>query len=253
MWTVIAYQEVVPTSEADYAAVLAVPDQHMRVDDDVVYIAALNQIAGVYVGGEATLLHAYLSSPSLRRLALLDLMPIEIVHSPLDGRYMVMMPDSPLPLETNEGLEAFTYSDQAVPADHSQLLVMLSDGIIAPTSGEIFSVEFTATITAVVNTWCNSEITFRQTLPVGRYAIVGAQVQLTDGVFFRFVPIGESHRPGGLCGELKTFLPPKLQRKGGLGVWCEFDQITPPSIECVVNVGAAGTAVTGLLDLIKIG
>lgn len=253
MFTAIAYQEVVPTSAADYAAVLAVPDQHMRVDDDVIYIGDLNQIIGVYCGGEATILHGYLSSPSLRRLALYDIMPLELVHSPINGQLMTLFPNSPLSLEKNEGLEAYTYTDQAVPADHSQVLVLLADGPISPVAGEIFSVEFTATITAAVNQWCNSEITFRQTLPVGRYATVGCHVQLTDGVFFRLVPIGESHRPGGLIGELVNFMPNHLQRLGGLGVWCEFDQITPPSIECVVNVGAAGTAVTGVMDLIKVG
>ncbi|MBA7707215.1 hypothetical protein ES703_116084 [subsurface metagenome] len=73
-----------------------------------------------------------------------------------------------------------------------------------------------------------------------------------DGVAFRFVPIGESHRPGGICCVIDGVQTLDLQRNGGLGVWCEFDQITPPSIEVVNSVMATATAVRMILDLVKI-
>jgi len=252
MHTVIAYQEVKPVDTTPLA-ITGVPDQHMRVDDTVIYMADINQIIGVFCCGHTTLTDAYLASPSLRRLANYAIAPIHSGSPPLGDASFILHPDSPLPLETNEGLEAILTASATVTTVASTVVVFLSDGPVALVSGEIFHVRATATIAATVDVWANAEMTFDDTLPVGAYQIVGARAYVTDGVAFRFVPIGEAYRPGGICSNTLALKTHNLQRNGGLGVWCEFNQITPPSIEVLVDEGASSNDVVIHLDLIKVG
>lgn len=252
MHTLIAYQEAKP-ADTTPVAITAVPDQHMRIDDAIIYMADINQIIAVYVGGHTTLIEAYLASPSLRRLANYAIIPIALVTPPAGDDSFVMHPESPLGLEKNEGLEAIITASATVTTVVTTVGVWLADGPVMPIAGEIFHVRATATIAAAVDTWANAEMTFDDTLPVGRYQIVGAHCFIADGVLFRFVPIGEANRPGGLCANTLNLKSHDLQRNGGLGVWCEFDQITPPSVEVLVDEGASSNDVVLHVDLIKIG
>jgi len=72
-------------------------------------------------------------------------------------------------------------------------------------------------------------------------------------VLFRFVPIGEAFRPGGLGSNLLGIKTIDLQRNGGMGVWCEFDQITPPSVDFLKGIAAGADDPVLHLDLIKVG
>jgi len=235
--------------------IAAVPDQHVRTDGaDIIYMSAINQIIGVFAGGSTLLTGMRLESPSLRRLANYEIQPVGITAEP-DGDVAFMLhPESPLVLEENEGLECIQRVSGNAGAEAVFCVVFLSDGTVSPIHGNIFHVRATATLpAATAYVWQNAEIAFDNPLPVGRYQLMGAHVMTVDGVAFRFVPIGEAHRPGGICNVIDGISSYELQRFGGLGVWCEFDQITPPSIEVVNSVTATGTAVRMVLDLVKIG
>jgi len=251
--TTIAYQEA-GKAAAGEDNIAGVPDQHVRVDGDVIYMSAINQIIGVYAGGSTLITGARLESPSLRRLANYEISPVEAQIEPFGDDAFIMHPLSPLPLEENEGLEALVRVSADASADLGFVAVFLSDGPVMSIEGEIFHVRATATVASVgAQLWENSEITFDETLPVGRYQLVGAEVIMADGMAFRFVPIGEAYRPGGMCITAHGSKSNELQRNGGLGIWCEFDQITPPSIEIISSETATATAVVMILDLIKIG
>jgi len=253
MHTVIAYQEAGKAAAGeDYIA--GVADQHVRVDGDIIYMSEYNQIIGVYAGGSTLITGARLESPSLRRLANYEIAPVDAQIEPTGNDIITLHPESPLPLEQNEGLEAIVRVSADASADLAFVAVLLATGPILPTTGEIFHVRATATVASAANqVWENSEITLDNPLPVGRYALVGADVVMADGMAFRFVPIGEPFRPGGICITAHGVKSHDLQRNGGLGVWCEFDQLTPPSIEIVGSETLVATAVVMILDLIKIG
>lgn len=253
MHTLIAYQEL-GKAAAGEDNVAAVPDQHMRIDGDVIYMSDINKIIAVYGNGSTLLTGMRLESPSLRRLANYEIAPVGITAEP-DGDVAFMMHvGSPLGLEKNEGLECIQRVSGIASAEAVFCAVFLSDGMVTPITGDIFHVRASATLpAAAAYVWQNAEIAFDEPLPVGRYALVGAHVITADGMAFRFVPIGEAYRPGGICCVIAGVKCHELQRNGGLGVWCEFDQITPPSIEVVNSVTATATAVVMILDLIKVG
>ena len=100
-------------------------------------------------------------------------------------------------------------------------------------------------------TWVNGAITLAETLPAGKYQLVGAVLWGINAVAFRFAMVGGTWRPGGIANHDIQTSPQIWQRNGGLGVWGEFSHDTPPSMDLLADT-AASQGVGGCLDLIKI-
>ena len=249
MFTIVSWQES-KAGTTGYLPLNACKDQHVRVTGDIIYVPELNNLLGVYVAGGSIANEGYLSSPSLRRIALLDLRPIQRGVKPSGWESVHLHPLHPIPLESNEGMEIYL-KETTTTSQVRTGVVFLADGAISPILGEIVSVYASATITSVVGEWVNGAITFRQTLPVGRYQIVGARCEGASIIAFRFVFIGGKWRAGGIgCGDCGAH-DVEVQRYGGLGVWGEFDHLTPPTVELLGSVAEAQSPEL-YLDLIKI-
>lgn len=233
--------------------VAAVSDQHVAVSGDRIYVPSLNYLIAEYAAQADGSYHAQLQSPSLRSKTLLDLAVIEQAGYPTGHDAFLPHFASPIELDVNEGIEALINkpADGAVVAT---LLAWLSDGALTPVTGEIITVRVTATITSILGQWVNGALTFSQTLPVGRYAIVGANFTEDGGdlIAFRFVVAGYGWRAGGLSVGTFGSLPNSAQRYGGMGIWAEFDSTTPPTLD-VLAFAAAAQTIVGYVDLIKIG
>ena len=249
MFTVIGGQES-RAGTTGFTPLAGVKDQHVRVDGDTIYIGAMNKLIGAFLAGGTKADEAYLDSPSLRRLCLLDMTPIEAAVNPTANESYMIHPMSPIALESNEGVKLYT-QESDVDVEIRTGFIVIADDALAPVAGEMFTIQANATITSIVGTWVNSALTFRQTLPVGKYKLVGARCKAETGVAFRFVPIGESFRPGGLCVNAVGSKDPYVQRYGGMGEWCEFDQLTPPTVELLAGTAAAQNP-EFYLDLIKV-
>lgn len=250
MFTLIGYNEAVDEVNV-FKNLKGAGDQHVRVVDDKVYIPDFNKLIFSFARG-INLARGRLESPSLRRLSYLYINPIdnEAVTATHPSPVAMYQGESPLPLTINEGLEAKAMS-QGVVATFYTIGVALADAPVRPVAGEIWTVRATATITAEVSMWKNGEIEFDETLPVGRYQVVGAECWGEVGHAFRLVPVGSMYRPGGLCLSNLQVADPPWMRKGGLGVWCEFNTLTPPSLDVLCSTAGAYQFVVHL-DLIKI-
>jgi len=228
--------------------VAALPDQHVTVSGDNIRVPALNQLVGYYALG-TTITLAQLASPQLRRQALLDIDPMDVSAEPGSPPAFGHRMGSPITLETDEDLSALV-AEAAAGAERESVFVWLADGPLASVSGNIFTVRATSATTLTAYTWTNCALTFSQTLPRGRYQVVGASCIATGGVAFRLVFPGYSWRPGGIACDAVSDLPAAGQRNGGWGVWGEFESTSPPTVD-VLSV-SADTAETVYLDLIKI-
>ena len=80
---------------------------------------------------------------------------------------------------------------------------------------------------------------------------MGARAVSPTGVVFRFVPVGESHRPGGICAQAPDENDPDLQRFGGLGNWATFSTIQPPGMEVLSSTVISGVTCQVYIDAIK--
>lgn len=249
MFTTVAFAE-----SLDPAGVMvnlaAVIDQHVKTSGDYITVPSLNQIVGAYACAGTVADEARLVSPALRRTNPYYITPVEGAIAPSVDPLMMYHPESPIVLDVNESLETQHDGDPAA-AEQLATIVWLADGPITPISGEIFTVNAHITLAQVVNSWEFSEITFPDSLPVADYDVVGARLVCSGGIAFRFVPVGEANRPGGVCASAVNAKDPWSQRFGRMGVWFSFNTVQPPGVE-VLGSAAAGSATYELyIDLIK--
>lgn len=256
MFTVVAFDADGNVARATLTELTGEPDDHLRVVGNDIYIPDLNRLIGAYAlhrdadsNGDAS--EVQLTTPSMRAVFLQDIPKIDtqpLEHNPEVG--LNMFPLSPIPLRKDEALNALM-ANSAVATTRAMVGVFLADGVVSPVRGEIRTLRCTTTLTGVAGEWASGNITFGQDLPVGRYQIVGASVWVGGTIgLFRFIPVGGRWRPGGLIKQSFTYGEPDIFRYGNLGVWMEFDQLTPPRLE-VLETNAIDDPVL-YLDLIKI-
>lgn len=251
MWTLVAWYESI-----DGAAVLhnitGVPDPHVTVfNDDIRVPKGMDKIIGrsVLSGADTALTDAILESPTLRRVFnphVGVLVNALVFGNPPES---LMHPLSPLPVTPDENLSVVINSD-ATTAIGEYCLVWFSDGPVLPIQGEIYTMRATAAITLAAGTWVNGPLTFSKDLPAGQYKIVGMRAQGTNLVAARLVFQGYSWRPGVPAVNVLGDRDAKWFRMGRLGDWGEFDQTSPPTLDCL---GVTDTSQIIHLDLIKVG
>jgi len=228
----------------------AIPDQSIRAIGDTITIGELNQLIGEFACLGSTGDEARLISPSLRRVNPLSITPVEQALNPQPDPASMFHPDSPIPLMTNEALEAENNADPAAAEQHT-ILAWLADGVQAAVSGHIYTVNCTCTLAKVAGLWVFSELTFPDSLPVGRYSVVGARAEVSNGIAFRFVPVGAAHRPGSICVGLPNGRDLHSARYGRLGRWFDFDVVQPPGIEILSSAAGASATYDIFIDLLE--
>jgi hypothetical protein len=228
--------------------VAALADQSLQVQgDDLIVPDDLPFLLGYYaVGPNVT--RAQLVSPSMRATWAEEVSAIDVAAIPNSPYNWAFLSDAAIPLNPDEALNALAAEDNAAAA-RATILVWLCDQPPQPLIGmEIRTVRVTGTTTLIANAWTNGTLTFADTLPSGRYALVGARMRSTNLQAFRFNFKGGMYRPGAIGCQVPSDLEDPIFRRGRLGVWGEFQHNTPPSVDFLAN--AADTAQTGELDLV---
>ncbi len=249
MFTLVAFSES-QAADAALNKVNGVPDQHVKVTGTQITVGKLNQLVGEVACIGSTGLEARLVSPSLRRINPYFIQPVDqaLVPSDIPGAYI--HGESPVPLETNETLEA-EEAGAVLAARQVTIGVMLADGPLSPVSGELHTINAEVAVALVVGAWAFAQLTFPDSLPVGSYRVVGARVIAANGVLFRLVPVGESHRPGGTVAQSPANADPYEQRMGRMGEWFSFDTTQPPGIEILASAAVGLATYQVYLDVIK--
>lgn len=250
MHTTIAFAESY-TADGAFQKLSEVPDQHIKTTTEKIYIGDNDHIIGAFVAGGTDALEARLVSPSLRRINPFYVTPIETAIVPTEPISHVFHPESPIKLTPNEALEC-ELKNSGVAAVQVSGVVFLAPGAIPPVHGEIFTVNCAFSGDSALNVWTFSEITFPDSLPVANYRVVGARVVAATGVAFRFVVIGQAHRPGGLVAQAPEDNDPHYQRFGGLGNWFTFSTIQPPGLEMLWSAANGVVDFELYLDVIQV-
>lgn len=250
MFHLAAYYQSVDLG-AVLTAISAVPDQALFTSSNDIRVPKelANIIGAAAATASTTVTAAQLQSPSLRSLVNHDLEPVVgavTFGSPPEGIYF---PQSPIALVPDEALNFYFNTDNAGAAAHYGL-VMLADGPQQEVSAEIFTVRATAAASLSAGLWVNSNLTFTQTLPAGRYQVVGMRARGTNLVAARLVFPGGRFRPGVAALNAIGDTDPYWPRYGRMGVFGEFEHLLPPTVECL---GVTDSAQTILLDLVKVG
>lgn len=207
-----------------------------------------NIIGAIGMANDASFTRAQVQSPSLRVLANLDVEPIVaalVLGSPPEQSFW---PATPVELTPDEAVNFAVASDPAAAVVH-QGLIFLADGPQVPVEGRIFTVRATAAITLAAGLWVNGNLTFSQTLPAGRYQVVGMRARGTNLVAARLVFPEQVARPGVLAVNAVGDLDPYWTRFGRMGVFGEFPHTNPPTLDAF---GVTDAAQIVMLDLLRV-
>jgi hypothetical protein len=242
------FQSVDPASA--FIAINAVPDQVLTVNGvDLRVPKSASMLVGEACAiNDASLVRAQLQSPSLRAFLNRDIEPVTQGKQVAANSRYIYHGDSPIALAPDESLNLFVQSDPAAPAIHYGL-VWLADGALKPVSGPVFSVRWTAAAVLVAGTWVNAPIVFSQVLPAGSYQIVGMRARSANLTAARCVFVGGGYRPGVVASAAIGGADDDRQRYGEMGVFGQFDNTTPPTVDFL---GDTDNAQVGVFDLVKV-
>jgi hypothetical protein len=210
----------------------------------------INKVMAVSgVGG--LLIRAQINSASIR-----DFTPFDC--APINNGAVVAIPaafqdfrSQPLPLLTNEELDAFILNSGAGPTK-TLVAVWFCDGPVTPVKGRVFTVHWTSgNALAAADAWSSITPVLDNGLPSGTFALVGSRLESATGQFHRFIPKGGNpYRPGTFCTQVSTGSIGDQFRYGNCGEWLRFTNTTLPTIEEFAL--AADATQQGYLDLIQV-
>jgi hypothetical protein len=221
------------------------------INNDIQVTAFFSNLAAAYCLG-ATAVNARLVAPSLRKYANHTIFPIDYAATPSTAtpfEYMGFY--NPLPITTGDLLEADV--DTHGSTEYDTIAAWLSQGKIAPCTGQVFTARATMTSTLTAHKWSiASPLVFETTLEEGIYAIVGMAYESATGILARLVFPGVANavRPGCIAQTTVAKQLPLCFRYGRLGVWGLFDAAVLPQIEVLAT--SADTSEEVILDLIKL-
>ena len=235
--------------------IAALQDDHLFTSGDDLRVPTLNQLMALWGGlgsGGAGLMR--LQSPSLRRVNRLVVNPLNgLGDADVETNDPIAWMDlhrNPRMLDVDENLRVIIDSNTTAAA-FQWLFLALGDGNITRPTGEIIQVHSTGATTVTARAWSSVVVTFADTLPEGRYQVVGLRAVGATMVAARFIFKPGTWRPGAPSMDAQGTQGIPLFRNGGLGVWGEFESTTPPDMEVLCDV--ADTTQVFEWDLIKVG
>jgi hypothetical protein len=170
----------------------------------------------------------------------------------------------PIPMPQNQQIQALLTNNLASGTENEYLAWRISTpdwNMNVPGNLWTFVAQATVTVTPVVGSWVESQaITFDQ-LPLGGvYAVIGAQCEGANGMFWRLnfprsrMYLGRKLRPGGVVLGAFGALPPLFSASEfeDLGVWGFFHTFELPTFG-ILGTSASSTTYTLMLKLAFLG
>lgn len=195
---------------------------------------------------------ARINTPSLRNIALPEIYPVKITaengtNPPIQGP---MWGTLRIPQNDEFGVEV---SRAGAGAADCFIGIWYAPGRTPAPGGPVITMRATATIVLTAGTWVAGSLTFDQSLPYGRYAVVGMQATIGDAMLARLAFPGQTqYRPGVPVVEAYgSYVNPQVFRMGNFGLFGTFDSTAQPLLE-VLGHTAGSEACVVLLDLIKV-
>ena len=253
MFTTIAWWQSVNPANA-YVQLAAPFDPTVFVQSPKIMCPLLNNVVLMSTGLETTVQpRSRLVSPSLLTLDRWQICPFNNAAAaavvPLSPPRYMDLRDSPIVLTPGEMLTNEILSNPAA-AQIQWTVICLADGPIKVVAGKIYTVRLTSAVAVTAGAWSAIQPVFDDQLPRGRYQLVGLRGQSATVVALRAIIPGYAWRPGVLGSPNLQDAEFKYTRMGGMGVFGEFEDTAPPSIEWLCN--AADAAQIIFYDLIQV-
>lgn len=230
--------------------IASIVDQSVFTSGDVtrVPVQMPNIVGQAALLDDASAAGAQIQSPSLRAMVNIDIEPVIADATFGNPPEVLFHPLSPISVVADEPITFAVNSNPAAIEEHYGL-VWFGDGPQVPVPGNIFSVGATSALTLAPGVWVNGTLLFSQTLPLGRYTVVGMRARGTNLVAARLVFIGGAFRPGVPAVNAVGDRDVAVFRYGRHGAFGVFHSNTPPTVDAL---GITDTAQSYIFDLIQV-
>ena len=248
-----AFAEQIAASGTFQAIAAVADDQLFTSGDDLRVPAGLPFLLAAFSIG-AGQSRARIVAPSLRAFANLEIAPKVISEAiPVDDSAgLITMVRDPLPLAVGESVNYESDGGAGAGVGMQTGVIFLGDGPAVSVNGQIRTIRATAAIAGTEIVWGSGALTFSEDLPTGIYQVVGGRCEGDNPGAFRLIFVRGGPRPGSLMalGDEGAEVPGS--RRGGWGVWGEFDTNQPPTLE-ILSLAGAGSAQIVYLDIMRVG
>lgn len=192
---------------------------------------------------------AQLNSPSIRAIGPPQLWPFDTAAAPPNLPPLIRYRSCGPVIPAGDPFNVQVSTIVAVAAD-AQAVFLFGDRVPDPDTRASRTILLTATVTLVNNQWVAGQMVLGQTLPSGRYDIVGIAVFGAGLLAARLIFPTQPERPGVLAQQASSEYDDSDYRYGQFGVIGSFTNIQLPAIECFGF--SAGAAQTIYLDVVPV-
>lgn len=247
MHHLLAYSSSI-AQDASLANISALVDEVLAQFTSTVYTPETDlKLLRLYARGDSVT-QVRLDSPLLRQIGPPQIFPFETAATPSNLPPINKYDESSLPWIRNDPL-AMLISRGGVGAAQCQVLAWVAPQYQQQTAGPARAVRCTSTIVLTVGSWVSGTLTFDQSLPPGRYRIIGMAALGNDLLAARLIFPNQVWRPGALAQQAAGEFDNEWFRRGAFGVYGEFESYAPPTVQALGLV-AGSEALTFWLDLV---
>ena len=251
---VAAFFEALTATSGDVLDLDIVPDGVLPVAGSggkSFYIDAGTHIVGAYGVVQANMEKLRLNSPTFLSVTPPFIRPVEGAFPTPDNPNFQDLTTNPLSFRSPDTLGARLEATGTLTADESTTVVWLSNGYTAPPAGPRYAWRYTSSTTATAAAWSSLDVTFENTLPEGRYAIVGTEHISATAIANRLIIPGQTWRPGSLSQGSSTTRTARVFYEERLGVLGTFASFAPPVPQVLCTAG--DSAHEGYIHVVRIG
>lgn len=227
----------------------AVQDPALTISNNHYIFTIPSKIIGAY-GLGATLQRMKIQTPKTRQVADPYVQPIEVAAAPPQRANFADLHGDPINLNPIDETKVLLTGNPGV-ATQFWAALWVSDGNMNATQGDTYTIRGTATIAGVANAWAAGAFTLDQTLPAGRYTVVGMRCFAANLLFARLIFPSQVWRPGVIGSATVGVYPGDYFQRGYLGDFGSFISVAQPQLEVFVSGASASQEV--YLDVIKVG
>lgn len=241
------------TNGSTYAEINGVADQAMTLDSSSRLQSPGDwQILAAAALG-VNLSAARFNAPSLRNTVLPEIYPGIAAAAVSDNRGPELYSNRGPVFKNGEFITA-EVSRAGADAQPCAVLLWFAPGVTQAPAGRVYTLPYTFTITLVAGSWTFGTLTPAQTLPAGKYSVIGMSAVCNDAAAARLVfPGVAQYRPGVMVQAAYGNVPwGDGFRNGRFGQFGTFLWNTQPNVE-VLGLVAGAESGTVYLDLVKIG
>jgi hypothetical protein len=182
-----------------------------------------------------------ISTPKLRATAQIQFPRGTTAAGAFTFSQVNLLTDMPISINAIDELSCLI-TTTAVAATQPTCGIWLDDGHTMSPRGEPYWIHGTSTPTGIANGWSNAAITLDQTLPAGRYSVIGMRVTGVPAVVMaRLIFPTQIFRPGVPGCTANTANEGYFWENGHFGEYGQFASVAQPLLEVFTNAAGAVT------------